>query len=58
MIDGGKYSGHLDSGLPHGQGMMEYPNQDIYRGYWNNGKREGQGELKFANTEVYEGTWS
>ena len=35
---------HPETGRPHGRGVMEYKNGDVYKGDWRDGKRH-EGEL-------------
>jgi hypothetical protein len=41
MTDGRKYSGQLENGLPHGQGIMILVNGKRYAGEFKNGKFVG-----------------
>ena len=55
MQDGGLYTGHIKSNVPHGKGIQIYPNGTTYEGRFQNGSRHGQGTLKFKDGTTYEG---
>jgi hypothetical protein len=38
MTDGRKYTGELENGLPHGRGMMTFPDSRKYVGEFKAGK--------------------
>ena len=45
-------------GVPHGFGIKEFSNQDLYEGQFQNGKAHGHGTLRYksdANLEKYVG---
>merc|ERR1719296_217788 len=44
--------------LPHGEGTMNYVNDDVYNGQFYKGQRSGNGICKYANGDVWDGTWN
>jgi hypothetical protein len=46
LPDVGTYTGAMEHGKRHGQGIMIYNNKDTYEGEWNNDKMNGRGEFK------------
>eukprot|EP01038_Epipyxis_sp_PR26KG_P009605 gene9605-12934_t len=44
--------------LPHGQGIMNYHNGDIYEGHWENGIKQGTGKFVSSTGIIYEGEFS
>ena len=54
---GAIYSGELLSGLRHGYGIFESPNEGlIYEGNWKKGLKNGNGRMKKRGC-IYEGNW-
>lgn len=51
------YYGQFASGLPEGEGVMHYPDGEVYGGRWKQGKREGYGELTDVSGRKYMGEW-
>ena len=51
------YKGGWKANEPHGQGVMNYSNGNVYVGQWVDGNRHGRGKMTFANKEVYHGQW-
>jgi hypothetical protein len=55
--DGSRYVGSSINWKPHGEGTMNYGNQNNFKGQWNNGKRHGIGVLTLPDGSTTEGTW-
>ena len=59
--DGGKYTGEVRNGKPHGKGRILYASDDPvrlgYDGNWVNGKRHGKGIMLWRNHDAYTGNW-
>lgn len=57
-IDCQGYQGASKNGIPHGQGILRYPNGDCYEGEWMDGKRNGRGIYRISSMNAfYEGEW-
>ena len=41
-LTGATYSGQFHRGEMHGQGILQYPNGEVYEGSWAKGRREGE----------------
>ncbi len=54
---GVRYEGHFRQGLPHGQGIMYFPEGDWYEGSFAHGLFEGQGTYHSADGSVQRGVW-
>lgn len=52
---GGKYAGHLQDGIPNGQGQLLLPDGAGYAGEWLNGKPHGRGTITYVSGASYEG---
>jgi hypothetical protein len=58
FADGSVYSGDLSSdGRPHGEGVLEWPNSNIYQGAFEHGLFHGHGRLSYASGTVIEGQY-
>jgi hypothetical protein len=59
--NGNVYVGHLLNGEPHGQGRMDFGENDddilYYLGEWVHGKHQGQGKKVWMDDLWYEGEW-
>ena len=59
--DGSEYDGQwkltLCGLMYNGQGILTWPNGDIYEGQWINGQRHGQGILTWVSGDKYAGQW-
>lgn len=55
---GGKYSGFLRGGYPHGKGTFIFDNGNRYEGNFVNGRMEGAGVMRYRNGRVVGGTIS
>jgi hypothetical protein len=59
--NGNVYVGHLVNGEPHGQGRMDYGENDddilYYDGEWVHGKHQGQGKKVWMDNLWYQGVW-
>ena len=42
-ISGGTYTGEVFNGVPHGQGILTFPDESKYAGEWKDGMPHGQG---------------
>lgn len=52
------YEGLWENDEPHGYGVCEYPNGEVYEGNWRYGLKHGQGSMKMRGTaESYVGYW-
>jgi hypothetical protein len=51
------FTGKIEGGLPNGQGLVKYPNSDVYDGALKDGVRHGHGKCLFANGESFDGLW-
>lgn len=51
------YTGDLKDGVPHGKGVMNYPDGGTYDGSFVDGKQQGKGKYVWPNGDVYEGDW-
>ncbi|NJR49709.1 MAG: hypothetical protein HC780_09170 [Leptolyngbyaceae cyanobacterium CSU_1_3] len=49
------YTGQISGGMPNGQGVLVYQNDDRYEGQVRNGVPNGRGMFLFANNDRYEG---
>jgi hypothetical protein len=49
------YTGQISNGMPNGQGVLVYQNDDRYEGQVRNGVPNGVGMFLFANNDRYEG---
>jgi hypothetical protein len=49
------YEGQLSNGIPSGQGLLVYTNDDRYQGSLRNGVPSGQGMFVFKDNSRYEG---
>ena len=57
---GGRYTGELKTGLPHGYGKIVWDDgthHQEYEGYWQNGFMEGQGTMIHNDGTVEKGIW-
>lgn len=54
---GARYEGYFRQGLPHGQGIMYFPEGDWYEGAFVNGVFEGQGTYYGTDGSVQHGMW-
>jgi ABC-2 type transport system ATP-binding protein len=52
---GGRYSGQLKSGVPHGIGRLMLPDGTKYDGEWIEGKPQGRGTIIYSNGSIYKG---
>ena len=41
-LTGATYSGQFHRGEMHGQGILQYPNGELYEGSWAKGRKEGE----------------
>ena len=55
--DGSVYTGYMEFGIPHGEGIMEYANGDRYEGGWRNGQIYGYGTYYEKNGKRTSGYW-
>ena len=54
----GVWKGKLNKeNLPHGYGVRDWDDGNIYEGQAKNGNRHGQGKMTYADGDVYEGNW-
>ena len=62
----GHYTGEVSDGVPHGKGIMTYPDEGpdnesgrgTYEGEWKEGKQNGQGTLFYPDGTIsYVGQW-
>ena len=53
----GVYEGDIRSGVPHGQGEMEWTEGARYYGEWRRGERHGVGYMEWSDGDYYEGEW-
>ena len=52
------YQGQRDEHfVPHGYGLMHFPNRDVYLGHYNHGVKNGKGSYAFHNGGFYLGHW-
>jgi len=51
------YEGDFYNYKQHGNGMIVFPDGDVYIGGFKNGKREGNGECRYGNGRIYKGEW-
>jgi len=51
------YTGEKQSGLPHGDGTIIFPDGTIYSGEWRKGTMEGEGEIQWPSGTRYNGHW-
>lgn len=56
-IDYKIYKGYFLDGKPHGQGIMIFPNKDVYNGEWVDGYFEGVGVYKWFKGNQYKGNY-
>lgn len=59
----GTYEGEVQSGKPHGNGVLTYNSGDthgrkIYKGQFNNGVRHGNGVLTWNDRREFNGGWA
>lgn len=54
----GAYKGNWKNGLPHGRGVYQYSNGDVFDGQWRYGKKDGRGMYRFASGTVFDGFWT
>lgn len=52
---GGKYTGHLQGGIPNGRGRLLRPDGAGYEGEWRNGKPHGRGTITYKSGASYKG---
>ncbi len=52
---GGKYTGHLQDGIPNGHGRLLRPDGAGYEGEWRNGKPHGRGAITYKSGASYKG---
>ena len=52
-----QYVGEVESGVPHGQGTLTYPDGRKYVGEWKNGERTGHGTFTFPDGSKHVGEW-
>ena len=52
-----KYTGSKENNIPHGKGVMAWPDGRSYSGEWKKGKRHGYGTYRWPGGEVYRGKW-
>jgi hypothetical protein len=57
LTDGSTYSGQWLGGLPHGDGLMSWPNGTKYHGEFRDGKATGTGSCSLADGSKYVGPW-
>ena len=53
-----QYTGEKKNGVPHGEGIMIYPDGSTYKGEWKNGKRDGFGRITYPNGDQISGEWA
>ena len=52
------YQGERDDDfVPHGYGMMQFGNGDVYLGQYNKGVKEGRGSYSYQDGSLYLGEW-
>jgi hypothetical protein len=57
LEDDSHYIGELKDGVPHGIGMMIWPDGSFYKGEWQFGSQHGKGIWANMDCEVYEGDY-
>ena len=56
---GDLYTGGWEAGLPSGEGVLTFGNNDAFEGSWSGGARvAGWARMTYHNGDVYEGGWS
>lgn len=51
------YEGHIINHVPHGLGIMKWPNGDKYQGSFFDGLMDGTGQMAYNNGDFYHGNW-
>jgi hypothetical protein len=51
------YEGDFFNYEHHGNGVITYPDGDVYTGTFKNNKRDGNGVCRYGNGRVYTGEW-
>ena len=50
--------GAFEYGRRTGEGVMTYPNGDVYQGQWRSDARWGQGRIQYGKKKgFFEGVW-
>lgn len=57
LVGDASYQGECKNGLPHGYGVMSFPDGQRYKGSFKEGLRNGQGTHFFPDGERIEGVW-